>query len=352
MAGNTVQFGVYQHMADRARLTIKLGNALQMEREYKKIDAKYDGHEEVALAGDIEKLSEKAINVADFISRTEYGLKRINDVRNELISMRANLTSGAYEAFDLNYSTANQYAGTRHLEPESLIANPGNGRGEWSGGVEQVDGSGGVVISVDRKFIGNDYAISLANGDTLTASQKNHAMEGGSNLSLEFSKLTVSSYDSDTKEITIHYDDGSPTGVDYTGTLKRGGGGMLNAWAYNNFATQADKDRAIADIGEAHRRLALAEHSLLSDEAGLESAKITMKAKVDDLNKQYQAVAEENLTAKQAERKAVKARFDFQNNSLTLAQGRATVMIQQLFVNSWSFSKPSMTDIMFKAAGY
>lgn len=352
MAGNTVQFGAYQQLAERARLNIRLGTALRMEAEYRKISEKYDGHEEAALADDIDRLSGKAMNVADYLTRVEYGMKRIGDVRSELITMRTNLDAGAAEAFDYNFSTINSYAGQGIDQPDSLIANPGNGRGQWLQPVDQVDGGRGMVVSVDHKFIGNDYAIELDTGKLLSPNRKTSAMEDDSGLSLSFAKLSVTSFDTATDAVTFHYDDGSPTGVDYTGTVKRGGGSVLNAWLYNNFATQADKDRAVLDISEAHRRLAKAEQSLLADESGLQAARILMKSQVDELNTQYQKVSEENLTAKQAERKAAKARFDLLNNSLALTQGNSTVLIQQLFMTDRSISKPSMTDIMYKAFGY
>lgn len=352
MAGNSVQFSLYQSMTERARLSIKLGSALRMEEEMRRINEKYDGAHESNLEQSIEKLSDKAMVVSDYLSRAQSALKRVDDIRDELILMKTNADSAAYEAFDHNFSTANQYAGVRYHQPDSLIANPSNGYGSWSDKVDQVDGGRGTVISVDRKFIGNDYAIELSDGKTLTPSLKSYAMEADDGTSLEFSKLSVTSLDTSTGAIVFHYDDGSPSGVDYTGTLTRGGGTVLNAWLYNNFATQADKDRAADDISAAHTRIAQAERSFLADEAGLGAARVTMKAEADELNKQYAALAEENLDAKQAEIKAVKARFGFLNNSLALTQGSATALIQQLMMNDWSIKKPSMTDIMYQAYGY
>ncbi|OAN51359.1 hypothetical protein A6A05_10840 [Magnetospirillum moscoviense] len=338
-------------MADRARLNIKLGSALRMEEEIRRINEKYDGSKESNIEQQVEKLSEKAINVSDYLSRAQTALKKIDDIRDELIYMRTNADAGGFEAFDHNFSTLNQYAGVRYHQPDSLIANPTNGLGQWSDRVDQVDGGHGTVISVDRKFIGNDYSIELSDGRRLNPSIKSYAMEGDDGTKLEFSKLSVTSLDSGTGAITFHYDDGA-AGVDYTGTLTRGGGTVLNAWLYNNFATQADKDRAATDISAAHLRISSAERTFLNDEAGLSAARTTMKAEVDELNKQFAAVAEENLDAKQAEIKAAKARFGFLNNSLALTQGNATALIQQLTMNDWGVKKLSMTDIMFQAHGY
>lgn len=351
MAGNSVQFSLYQSMSERARLNIKLGTSLRMEAEMRKILEKYDGRKERALEADIEKLSEKAMNVSDYLSRVEYALKTVDDIRDELISMKTNADSAAYEAFDLNHSVANQYAGVKHHQPKSLIANPSNGRATWSNTVDQVDGGRGSVISVERQYLGNDYAIELADGTVFTPNQQTKTINAGE-TSLEWTKLSVTSLDTGTGAITFHYDDGSPSGVDYTGTLTRGGGTVLNAWLYNNFATQADKDRAADDISAAHVALAKAERTFLIDEAGLQGARSRMKAEVDELNKQYATVAGENIDAKQAELAAVKARFGFINNSLALTQGSATALIQQLMMNDWSIKKPSMTDIMYQAYGY
>ena len=351
MAGNSVQFTLYQNMAERARLSIKLATATRMEKEMAALDAKYDGKQEASVQSDIEKLADTAMGVSDYLNRVQYGLKQIDNVRDQLIDMRTSVDSAAYEAFDLYFGTLNQYTGVKYHQPDSLIANPYDGRGSWTNLTDQVYAGSGNAISVERRYLGNDYAIQLDDGTLFSANQKTLAMERDDDTTLEFSKLSVTSLDTATGAITFHYDDGG-AGVDYSGTLKRGGGTVLNAWLYNNFATQADKDRAAEDISAAHQLVSSSERGFLIDEAGLDSARSVLKTKSDELNTLYQKVSEENLTAKQAERRAIKARFELQNNSLTLAQGRASVLIQQMFVQDWGIKKQSITDVMFSAAGY
>ncbi len=83
--------------------------------------------------------------------------------------------------------------------------------------------------------------------------------------------MELVSYDATTKAITVKISvvpHEAPITV--TGTLKRTGTGIMQSWFYNNFATQADRTRALKDISTA-------EVSMTSASAELERSAVQTK---------------------------------------------------------------------------
>jgi hypothetical protein len=138
-------------------------------------------------------------------------------------------------------------------------------------------------------------------------------------------------------------------GTTYSGTLHRGGGGVMNAWAYENFTGSdpaAAKTAAMSDIDDALDRIRKAEIQWNIAGAQLESAFNRLGVAQDDAQKEFEEISYEQLDAKNAEKKAAKARFDLATNGLALTASRSTDFIYQMFISNPIADKKSILEIV------
>jgi hypothetical protein len=344
---STANYNVFQSLSERSLLIIRLATAERMEKEQAKINEKYDGSKAAAIESDILALSEERTVVTSYLGRVESGLKRINDVREQLIAVQTAINAGAGPAFDLAIDTLNSLLGRTSTNSESLLANPTHGTGTWNATTTMVAG-GGFSEDVKTNFLGSDYVIELDDGSGLLKYDAVNATLGGvDGVAIAKANIQVTAHDgSDSITITD-----ATTGNSYTGTIKRGGLGLLNAWGYDNLSTPEGKAKAQADLNAAIKLVAQGEKEWIKDQTMLAVMQSSMKAKLDELNADYQKVSTEELDAKQAEIKALKSRFDIFNNSLALTQNNATNLVSQMFMTKSTYEKPSWTEIMGKANG-
>lgn len=332
-------FNVYQGMMDRALLQIKLAGSQRMSADLAKLNEKYDGKTASRVEDQINKLGGEKTVVADWLRRVETGVKAMNDIRIWMLEMKNAIKTGSGPAFD-NALDKNNYDVNRG-NGDSLIANPGKGRGFWSQKTEVVS-SGPLSAQVTSRFLGNDYIIETDDGNVFKPGSDSSTVQGNG-TTFETANLTVDSFDSATNTVVFTDPD---SGTQYTGTVKRGGLGVLPAWLYGNFATEDDKTRANADIATALRGLARAELRYNVDQAQLSGMDTRLKSSMDELGAEYKKLVEGDLTAKQAERRAIQTRFDIFNNSLALTSARSQQFIYHMFMTNAQPEKLSMKDIM------
>lgn len=108
--------------------------------------------------------------------------------------------------------------------------------------------------------------------------------------------MELVSFDSTTNAITVKISvvpDDPPITV--TGTLKRNGSGIMQSWFYNDFATQADRDRAFKDITAAEINLTSASAELERSAVQTKMDQRKVDAALDELTKQSGAVQLEQM---------------------------------------------------------
>lgn len=332
-------FNVYQGMMDRALLQVKLAGSQRMSADLAKLNQKYDGKAASRVEDQINKLGGEKSVVADWLRRVEGGIEAMNDIRVWMLEMKNAIGTGSGPAFD-NAWDKNNYDVNRGTD-DSLIDNPGKGRGFWSQTTEVVS-TGPLSAEVTSRFLGNDYTIEMDDGSVFKPGTDASTLKGNG-TTFETANLTLDSFDSATNTVVFTDPD---SGTQYTGTVKRGGLGVLPAWLYGNFATADDKTRANADIATALKSLARAELDYNVDQAQLSGMDTRLKSSMDELGAQFKKLTEEDLTAKQAERRAIQTRFDIFNNSLALTSARSQQYIYHMFMTKAQPDKPTMTDIM------
>lgn len=345
------QYSLYTYNSDNALLRVKLAQAERLDKEYKAIEDKYDG----SVQADYEARLEAAVNakaeIAAPYQKVQTALKKIDDIRNKLIEMRNAAALGSAEAFDYAYSTLTTMIGSTWTDSQSLSANNRTNANTWPD-KPSLYSAGSYQIQLNHYFIGNDYAIEMDDGSgTVRPDPSDGTLSGGSVGGTPFADISNVSI-ADGK---ISFDVGGNT---YTGTLKTGGGGVLNAWAYGNFASSnPDPDQAAAEIesqkaaamsaiNDAIERVRTAETQWNIAEAQLSGAFNRLGLAQEQAQSEFEAKSNEIIEAKTAEKKAAKARFDLSVNSLALTSGQATNFIQQMFMTSPIGEKKGLFDII------
>ncbi len=359
--GGQAQFNKYQYDANRSLLIIKEASAKRMEADIAKIEGKYKNDRRVSdLEKQISSIGTEAIDTTTKLSTVQSGLKNINDIRVQLLAMRDTLKrpDAAQKAvvFDYAYDTINGYAGTRASDANSLISNSYKGNGQWDKSSETFV-AGLTPVTLTHRFLGSDFVIQPDGGgkELRQATGVAGALVGGDDGSID--KSEISNVKVNGGNITFDVTKAGATPEDpsttssVSGTLQRGGGGVLKAWAYNNFSTAEDKERATNDINNALKQLAKDEQGLMNNDITLQRVKTTLTNKNKGLQDQYKKISTENLTAMQAERRAVSTRFDMLNNQLALTSSSAQTMIYQLFVKTPA-AKQTLMDALYAANGY
>ena len=345
------QYSLYTYNSDNAVLRVKMAQAERLQKEYERIEDKYDGSVQAGYEARLEAAVTAKAEIAAPYQQVQTALKKIDDVRNKLIEMRNAASLGSAEAFDYAYSTLTTMVGSSWLDDQLLSANNRTASNTWPD-KPALYSAGSYQVQVNHYFIGNDYAIEMNDGSgTVRPDPSTATLSGGTVGGTKFSDLS---------DVTITGDQISfkAGGNTYTGTLKKGGGGVLNAWAYGNFASSktdpdeaaaevaAQKAAAMAAVNDAIERVRTAETQWTIAEAQLSGAFNRLGLAQEDALAQFQNKSNEIIEAKTAEKKAAKARFDLSVNSLALTSGQATNFIQQMFMASPIGEKKGLFDII------
>lgn len=336
------QYSLFKGTSDNSLLRVKLAQAERLKRDYAAIEDKYDGSTQAEYEAKLEAAVEAKAGMSKSLQSVRSALGKMDDLRNKLLEMRTAASTGSAEAFDYAYSTMATMVGSAWLDPENLLANNRTSSLTWPEKTTIAHG-GGYQVEVTNSFLGSDYAIELDGGlGTVRPNLSTNKLEGGDLGSPAFADISNATITGD----QISFDVGGTT---YTGTLHRGGGGVMNAWAYENF-TGADpaaaQAQAIADIDEALKHIRTAEVKWSMSEAQLDGAFNRLGIAQDDAQAEFEKVSFEILDAKNAEKRAAKTRFDLSTNGLALTANRANDFIYQMFISSPIAEKKSMFDII------
>ncbi len=333
------QYSLYQYSSDNAMLRIKLAQAERWKKESAAIEDKYDGSVEAEYEARLQAAVDAKAEIAAPYQRVQTALGKIDDIRNKLLEMRTAASTGSAEAFDYAYSTLTTMVGSSWLDSESLMTNNRTLSVTWPD-KPSIYSAGNYEVQVNHYFLGNDYAIELDDGSGVTRPDPSTGkLSGGSLSGVDFADLTNVTATGD--QITF-----DANGTTYTGTLKTGGGGVLNAWGYNNLASTTDQDSAMAAIDEALERVRMAETQWGVAEAQLSGAYDYLALRQDQANDEFQSKANEVLDAKNAELRAAKTRYELSVNTLSLTNGQASNFIQQMFMSSPFAEQKSLFEII------
>lgn len=375
---NANQYSIFQSTLERSQLIVKQAQATRMEADLAALDEKYDGKKAAGIEDEINKIYDQKTDISNYLSNVELGLKRMNDVRTQLLMAKDAITTGSGPAFDLAVNSINQWIGRQSSDPDSLIANNGSNSGSWSKDVTVLSGAG-ITVSVSHQFMGSDYAVVFEDGSVSRPEKGGATFSGGLLSGVKLADVTLSAADDGTYSLV-----NPNTGETETVEIRRGGLGVLNAWGYGNLkkpddgfdpsvpltidpgdpdpaATTAaynenmtryqNRTRAQADINTAFKKLAQMERDLNSYEAGLSGIVNGLGDKTEQLTDEYTKVSEEELNAKQAERRAIESRFKIATNALALTNETTATFIYQMFMASPTYEKKDLTSVLLGAVG-
>lgn len=343
------QLNLYQGMAERSLLIVKYAQAQRMEKEKAAVDAKYNGAAASAIEDQINKLGDEKLGVSQWLSNVQSGQKRFQSVREYMLQMKAALavSTPSSAAFDTYFDAQNSLIANEKFNKNSVISNNTNNRGSWRDNTEVVSSSG-ISAEITHHYVGNDYAIELDGGGLLVSDSRSGALSGAGH-EIKRADLKLVSMTGDQVEFQDLTDPANP--VTMTGTVKRGGLGVLPSWLYGDLSVQENVDRANADLAAGFKKMARIELDFNIDQAQLSTMDSSLTSKMQNLQKDYERVANEEVDAKTAEKKAIQTRFDIYNNSLALTSSQSTNYIQQMF-NTALPTKQSFGDALLSANGY
>lgn len=232
---NESQYSVFKSSLERSTLIFKMAQAQRMEKELAALNQKYDGKKATRIEDEINKIANQKYDVSKYLSSVETGIKRIDDIRNQLLMAKDALSKGSNEAFDLAVSTINTWVGRQRDNADSVIANNGNGRGGWAKDVNLVEAAG-QSVELTHQFMGSDYVIVQNDGSVLRPDKTGVKLTGVPGGDVEYKNLSMSRGASLTDSngvatqgfLKVSAADGSATLVDGSGNpLTDGSGNAL-----------------------------------------------------------------------------------------------------------------------------
>lgn len=339
------QQALYSATTERTLLIVKQAQAKRMAAEQAKVDAKYDGSAGKEIEDQANALGDERSQLATWLGSVNSALDEFNNVREYLLQAEGTLSQAtpSAEAFNTYYDALNSLLYNEKWDSSSLISNPSNHRGSWSETTTTVDANN-MSADISHHYLGNDFAITLDDGTYMEPNLQGAL--SGSGASINRANLKLVSRDS--SDHVVFQDVTDPANpVTYSGTVKRGGLGVLPAWLYGDLSDPTVKAEAKGDFKAAYKKLARYELDFNTDQAVLSGIDSRLASKIDDLQAQYEKVAGAEVDAKLAEKKAIKARFDLFNNTLALTSGQSSNFISQMFTTKTAASqKKTLTDVL------
>tara|TARA_B100000315_G_scaffold249276_2_gene280253 strand:- start:2117 stop:3337 length:1221 start_codon:yes stop_codon:yes gene_type:complete len=203
--------------------------------------------------------------------------------------------------------------------------------------------SAGDTLQIDGVYLGTDYFITDSGGDFWNSDTGYAASEDAVGTLTEYSSypntptgvsdsvtdLTLNSYDDSDDSISF---DVAGTGT-ITGTVTKGGLGLLDAWIYSDFDNQTSIDLAKSNLETAEGLILTTEAEFLSDRATLQSRVSVFDSLISGIDSEVAILVEDlqdearaNLLATQLE--FILAQFDF-----ALLAARGNSLVQSILIS-------------------
>ncbi len=201
--------------------------------------------------------------------------------------------------------------------------------------------SKGDTLQIDGVYLGTDYYITDS-GDFWNSDTGFAASEDTVGTLTEYSSFpdTTTGQSETVTAITLNSINTTSGAVDFdisgpvniTGTLTKGGLGILDAWLYENFANQTAIDRAKADLDEAESLLLLTEADFLADRATLQSRVTVFDTMIGGLQNEIARIAEDIENDRQAELLAAQLEFQVARFQFSLLAARGNTLVFSLIL--------------------
>ncbi len=206
-------------------------------------------------------------------------------------------------------------------------------RVNFNTGVNLAEIGGGGVISISGNYVGTEYHIKEADGsywllDTTRTRLADYTSypNGYTGTAHDLDDLVVDSYDSTTGAITIS----GPEAI--SGTLVRGGLGVVNSFLYNGFAADADVTNAIADIDTAINRINTARLQTRAQESLFVSRASAFDEQIGDVEDDIQDLINTMVDERTAKIFAEQTRLHATLVGLSLTSEGGTLLIESLLL--------------------
>ena len=322
-----IQGNLFSGLLERARLQVQLALGTKLDKDIAALKDKYDGSDITDLESQVSAISDQKEDLATKAQNLTDSLNRSASIRESVDELRGLAEATFFDNFDDSIDVMNRNAGSAIMRPGNYVGNAGT-----VGSHAEVVKVGGITTTINKTFLGTGYYITLNDGTIMHPDFKAKTLSG-----IAFSDLTLDSLSGD----AIQFNDGVTT---YTGTLTRSGTGILSAWMYNNFATQADIDNATGDTSAAMKKIDHTEQAFRGNLSFISTNVSNLDDDITALNDKVKSTAQSDLDALQAEEKALQTRFDLAMTSLSLTAKINTDFIQSIFMAPDPTAKQNVFD--------
>lgn len=204
--------------------------------------------------------------------------------------------------------------------------------------------SRGDTVRIDGVYLGTDYYITedgggdfwnsdtgfAASEDTVgTLTEYSSYPDTATGTSDAVTDLTFNDLNTSTNAVDFDLSAGNGS-ANITGTLTRGGLGLLDAWLYEDFGNQTAIDRAKDDLNEAESIILLAEAQFLDDRATLRSRATVFDSLIGGLESEIADLAEDIESDRQADLLAAQLEFQVAKFNFALLAARGNTLVHTL----------------------
>ena len=210
--------------------------------------------------------------------------------------------------------------------------------------------SNGDTLQIDGVYLGTDYFITEdTSGDIFKSDTGFAASEDAVGTLTEYSSdhVTATGVSDAVTDITLNSIDSSDnvnftlTSGTITGQLTRGGLGLLDAWLYSDFGTDASIVRIKDDMEEAESILLLSAADFLADRATLQSRATVFDTMIGGLQSEILSIAEDIQSDRQAELLAAELEFQVAQFQFSLLASRGNTLVYSLILSQDSGIQPN-----------
>jgi hypothetical protein len=198
--------------------------------------------------------------------------------------------------------------------------------------------SRGDTVQIDGVYLGTDYYITEdGSGDFWNSDTGFAASEDTVGTLSEYSSYPDTATGT-TDAVTLNSINTATGAVDFdlsdntniTGTLTKGGLGVLDAWLYEDFGNQTAIDRAKDDLNEAESIILLTEAQFLDDRATLRSRATVFDSLIGGLESEIADIAEDIESDRQADLLAAQLEFQVVKFNFALLAARGNTLVHTL----------------------
>jgi hypothetical protein len=293
---------------------------------------------------DVMKWTPVTQSISDAQAQVDFALSKTDAIKKVIAKMRTTLTAGANNSstdwaavartFDSLRTTIN--SSTHGGGSDNLVGSVRRGDTYAANSLTYETDPEGGQETIQGKYLGTDFDVTLPDNTFFRPSgaqaiQRYQAYPQGKvgySQSVTDSTVTLTSYDTTTKDVafTVGVNTAAPTS--YTGTVQKRGIGILQSWMYD-FSTAAGRQRALDDLSAATNKVTIqqtnftSQKTLMAQQAAKAQAFIDAgQTKIIDLQNQAQVVLQTYVASAQQEAQANAARTAtaFNNPALTLLQ--------------------------------